>query len=544
MLSLPKSLDKLALGLLSALLLLCLSAPAAQAAAPVTVTLPNFPITLNGTIIDNAHRQYPLLVYQGITYFPLTYHDTRYLGVESRWDEDTQTLFVNASNIAGGYQAQQQKQANAKSASAAICPYTVVIGGQTVDNSQETYPLLVFRNVTYFPMTWAYGVEQFGWQYAFDPAKGLTIASANTQPQSLGLDVAQSASYTGAAGDYGYVARLVGDNLYYQGADGVIYQSPVQHPEQAKNIFELPKLDYAPKAYVKATLDEIDGQLTLNYHQGGPTMGDDYTWVFDKAGNKQPAAKGRDTHAALGDGFTLSTYSGSFTSNQLYKKVPGQDPVAIGSPTVRYYGTPVIRGQKVTIIGSEFDQSLNADRHGLYEVDLTTNETRLLNDPSLRLDVLSADRLAESSGDRLYFVGGTIALENGLWQARSLYQLDLSTGDIKLITPLNAASPFYALAGETLYYGAGADSDRQSLYRLGEPNPINPGGQLLYLYSEQGYVIAGFKETADNDTRLLVFDQNGQPIYRSADVAQRPQIDHDRLFYITQDGRSYLTPLK
>ena len=47
-------------------------------AANVQATLPSFPVTLNGTVIDNSYRQYPLLVYNNITYFPMTYYDCRF----------------------------------------------------------------------------------------------------------------------------------------------------------------------------------------------------------------------------------------------------------------------------------------------------------------------------------------------------------------------------------------------------------------------------------------------------------------------------------
>lgn len=537
---------KLAVSLCTIFCLLGVMTPAAQAADSVTVTLPDFPITLNGTVIDNTHRTYPLLVYRGITYFPLTYHDTRYLGVESRWDQAAQTLTVDKSNISGGYQAEQQKQANGKSATASICPYKVVINGTAVDNSKETYPLLIFRNVTYFPMTWAYGVDQFDWQYDFDNKTGLTIASAHQQPQELNLNLGKSAAFTSVQGDYSYIARLVGDYVYYQGANGAIYQAPVKNPQQAKAIFQLPKSDYDPAAYVSAALGELDGQMALYYHQGGSLMGENVAWIFDTNGSKQSVNDDRSTHTVQGDGFTLSTSSGMYNTGELYKTVSGQEPVVIGGQSVHYFGTPVISGQKAYLIGSEFDQAINADRHGLYAVDLTTNQTRLINDPALRLDVLSADRLSEGPDHMLYFVGGTMT--NGLWTARDLYQLDLrtanpGTAEVKLVAKLNATSPYYAFAGDTLYYGAGA-GDSQALYRLGQTNPINPNGHLIYLYPDQGYVIAGFEETAAADTRLLIFDQNGQEVFRSADVAQRPQIDHNRLFYITKDGRSYLVPLK
>ena len=67
--------------------LLGISSSAFASAAAVKVTLPNFPITLNGVAIDNAYRQYPIITYEGITYFPLTYNDCRFLGLTTSWDE-------------------------------------------------------------------------------------------------------------------------------------------------------------------------------------------------------------------------------------------------------------------------------------------------------------------------------------------------------------------------------------------------------------------------------------------------------------------------
>ena len=71
--------------ILSAFLCTFSPAPAALAADTVQVTLPGFTVTLNGQVIDNSYRQYPLLVYKDITYFPMTYYDCRFLGVETDW---------------------------------------------------------------------------------------------------------------------------------------------------------------------------------------------------------------------------------------------------------------------------------------------------------------------------------------------------------------------------------------------------------------------------------------------------------------------------
>lgn len=64
--------------------------PTVYAAAPnVTVKLPAFKVTLNGTVIDNKTSQYPLITYKDITYFPMTYFDCRFLGLESAWNSST-----------------------------------------------------------------------------------------------------------------------------------------------------------------------------------------------------------------------------------------------------------------------------------------------------------------------------------------------------------------------------------------------------------------------------------------------------------------------
>ena len=65
------------------------SVPAHAASGNVKVILPAFKVTLNRTVIENASNQYPLIVYKDITYFPMTYYDCRFLGLESVWNNST-----------------------------------------------------------------------------------------------------------------------------------------------------------------------------------------------------------------------------------------------------------------------------------------------------------------------------------------------------------------------------------------------------------------------------------------------------------------------
>ena len=86
--------------MLALLLLLQSSALAADKGKTVTVTLPTFAVTLNDTKIDSAHSEYPLIVYRDITYFPMTYHASRFLHLKSNWyqTEPKGTLFVGYSD--------------------------------------------------------------------------------------------------------------------------------------------------------------------------------------------------------------------------------------------------------------------------------------------------------------------------------------------------------------------------------------------------------------------------------------------------------------
>ena len=63
-----------------------------QAEAAMRADIVTGKVTLNGQVIDNKNAKYPLLTYSNITYFPMTYHLSRFMGVEhrlERWKQDT-----------------------------------------------------------------------------------------------------------------------------------------------------------------------------------------------------------------------------------------------------------------------------------------------------------------------------------------------------------------------------------------------------------------------------------------------------------------------
>lgn len=155
------------------------AAPAAQGAENVTVTLPTFPVTLNGCQMTPEYDEYPVIVYKDITYFPMTYHYAAFLGLATNWADYTLTV-KKTDTASQNLRWYERTEKNKMKQTASLTPFNIVINGELIDNSKEQYPLLLFRDITYFPLTWRFAVDEFGWDYAFDMEQGLQINSKLT----------------------------------------------------------------------------------------------------------------------------------------------------------------------------------------------------------------------------------------------------------------------------------------------------------------------------------------------------------------------------
>ena len=165
----------LATTLLSAFLLTLSPMPQALAADTVQVTLPSFSVTLNGQTTGNDYSKYPLLVYKDITYFPMTYYDCRLLGLKTDWTADTGLVIDKNEGYFYEYLREVNNSKNARKQTAKLADGKITVNGKVIDNSKEEYPLLVFRDVTYFPLTWRFAVNEFDWNYRFNQQEGLVI---------------------------------------------------------------------------------------------------------------------------------------------------------------------------------------------------------------------------------------------------------------------------------------------------------------------------------------------------------------------------------
>lgn len=161
--------------------LLCIQLPTYAQTEIVKINLPEFPITINSLEVDNDRLEYPMIVYNNITYFPMTYEFSKGLGLNLSFtaDEGFSVAYsaANTNPFTVKYLdfAPLQRDLNAS-----LPSYPIKVNNTVIQNENEIYPLLTYKEITYFPITWRFAVEDFGWQYAFDTKKGLEISVSNT----------------------------------------------------------------------------------------------------------------------------------------------------------------------------------------------------------------------------------------------------------------------------------------------------------------------------------------------------------------------------
>lgn len=141
------------------------------------VQLASFPVTFNGEKIDNQHATYPLIMYRGITYFPMTWDFSNAFGLITTYTEEKGLVVSKSGRAASVVQSLTANNDFGKSYAAEMPNFPVTVNGRLINNAAEPYPILHFRNITYFPLTWKFAVTEFGWDYTYSDEKGLSISA-------------------------------------------------------------------------------------------------------------------------------------------------------------------------------------------------------------------------------------------------------------------------------------------------------------------------------------------------------------------------------
>ncbi|MEC0226118.1 DUF5050 domain-containing protein [Paenibacillus alba] len=392
----------------SVLLTGCMSLiwPAGQSFASeqtVKVTLPTFAVKLNGNNVDNQTREYPLLVYKDITYFPMTWYDARLLGLETTWTVQD-GLSVTKGKVTSSYVPYLSGHPNAKSSKANIPDYAMTINGLAVDNSKEDYPLLSFNDVVYFPLTWQYAHDEFGWDYVWDDAEGLSITSGNPHMETVNLPVSSGESSVAIFQDHYYYVETTGST-------NQVIRVPVQNTTKKEEVYSYePDSKYGNNKDVKFEIR--DGELWFSYHTGGAIMGSDNYVKVNDAGKGSLEQRGYLDFKKTSKG-TLLIQQWVPPGGDNLRVVPlgkeYKDGIQAGDSKHIYgwyvtagEGTGFSKDQSTTVIGDDVYilassyPVTTSELNQIHKINLTTNETTKL--------ITSGVRYFKIIHNKLYYV--------------------------------------------------------------------------------------------------------------------------------------------
>jgi hypothetical protein len=495
----------------SALLALCIgmAAPAgmSQAEEPIVrVTLPEFAVTLNGHTIDNTYREYPLLVYSNITYFPMTWYDSRLLGLESQWSAEN-GLMINQSQVTSSYEPYSADRKNQKTYQAGVPASTITINGKTIDNSKEAYPLLSFRDVTYFPLTWRFAHDEFGWDYEWNPQEGLNIVSNNPQLIDAGLPEDAGGNDVALFRGHYYFAET-------KGTMNEVFRAPENDPT-AKELIHSYSISSGYGLQKWLSFDIRDGELWLKYHTGGATMGSDHYLKVNEEGTVDEVYSGYLNFRKTAYG-TLILHTGFPSSpHNLILAADGQtnywEGTRLGEKDMIFgvrafpdgsmssgFSRIELHGDNVYVMASSLDGSITAR---LFKINLLTNVTTRVVDAAIRS--------FQVTGDKLYF---TKEDDDALYAAN----LD-GTGESKLSGNAKAAG-WYNVGDGNILYTAFSDEPGQYLLYI-----ANPEGEDALVLQEQIINV----QVMDNklicrlapggDYGVMILDSSGRTLLKIAD---------------------------
>jgi len=146
----------------------------------VDVTITDYDVRVNDTLILNEESQYPVITYKNITYFPMTSDYMSGMGLELKFSNEN-GLKINVKDSVGEFDQSFLNASNklGSTVRASLVPFPIEVNGKKIDNRQEAYPVLLYKNITYFPMTWRFVVDEFGWKTLWSNETGLGIIVEN-----------------------------------------------------------------------------------------------------------------------------------------------------------------------------------------------------------------------------------------------------------------------------------------------------------------------------------------------------------------------------
>jgi len=136
--------------------------------------MPHFKITVCGSKLDQSSSQYPLFVYNDITYLPMTWGMSNALGITSEYNQST-GLHLTTGQVKSEAFEPILSETNRTSSELEINDADVIVWIDGIMLTEDSmYPFKNHNGVTYMPLTWDLAVK-LGINYTYTDVDGLKI---------------------------------------------------------------------------------------------------------------------------------------------------------------------------------------------------------------------------------------------------------------------------------------------------------------------------------------------------------------------------------
>jgi hypothetical protein len=409
------------------------------------------------------------------------------LGLEANWSPNV-GLSIKQSPVTSSYLPYTSEKRNATAYTAEVPSSAVTINGKSIDNTKEEYPLLGFRDVTYYPLTWRFAHDEFGWDYRWSDNDSLSITSHNPQVQTVDLP-----AYAGKND----VALFKGYYYFVETTDTTnhVYRAPVQQPSLKEEIYSYTfgSTDGQPK---NVSFQIRDNTLWFTYHLGrGFTGADQFVKIGDN-GKVELIHRGYIDFLDTPYGTLIINLPGGY----MYLSQSGQDETnskSVGDPNLMY--ADQVRQSVPTTAASVVGDDVYVlcsrgpnDQNILCKINLKTNKSDKI--------VNSFISLFQVIDNKLYYVKDE---DNALYSSA----LD-GTGEMNLSD--HAVSWFDSIDGN-VFYTAKKDANHFELYKA-DPNGEDPLVWTKPVASVQmlnDRLVCRFGE--NDDYGVVLLDGSGRP---------------------------------
>lgn len=528
----------------------------AQAAfAQETANIPACNVTLNGQQVDSRCRKYPLLQFRDIVYFPMTYFDCRYLGITTVWDDSEKKLTVSKENISASLHDYKNSYTNKSEYlldghNVQICEFDIEVNGKEVINENEGYPLLLFRNVTYFPLTWRFAVEEFGWEYSYTGEAGFVINSANYHTENLNLpnlappndtkeiSVVQNGEY------YYYTGSGVDESNFY------IYRAPVENPTACEALYTFPEKGHMGKEWLWFYFTVENDTVYMTYRKDPSHMGSYHHYKINQDGSVEETYSDGSFYTETSSGgrgilkniYDVGDETVSWINRVNYGENSGtavsytKDGIEIEATrrNVRFglkkdgekitSAYPQILDEKIYVTGCELSTEKNSS---LYEINMNDGVVTKIID-----DVFD------------YYVGRNAIFytcSNTLYRYditdKSVAVIEENAENISLLSPENGLMLAAKKDNKVTVTAYGESGNKKVIFETEFPTEVSNGAILNGIPREYLYaVVDGLQVNSDSNVRLAVFNNADTPFF-SADAAESVFLHGDTLIYVTADTK-------